>query len=470
MFCLVDLMSSVIMAIPQVRIHGKGHLLCLSRKLQASLEEENFADVRLLVNKSTSHKSTLNEDDQPQYLRANKAVLAAASPFFASLLKERTEDDETNLVFDGYEYKEIANMLEYIYTGKATITRQEEQTFRYSLDQMQIGTHTKSSHNVSTNLSNTESAVIRKEVSQTILQPGIIQKQVDFPLKTTGPISSKVEKHNSTKHFRRLPVYPSRPLQLPKGEVTLNDPLIDESDFMRNPDVVRPSYLIEKSGSKFNLLTEAHADTAGTLIDYPRMADRLGIYFDPQLFSYYRSLVRSLPPIRIFLHIEEDEIGSDSEDVQPTTMKKSDIVYPSARSGDIIKDRRQRKSFSSSRIPVKTMCCVNGKTHVILDGHPIPIDPTIKAIDYPLVERDQVQSQMEEENSAELEVEAEARRKRVLLSTLSRLKKDHSIAKKVAQNILSASSLKNQDVDSDDGETTESPKKMSSKCSGFFPS
>nr|CAG4636815.1 EOG090X021B [Ceriodaphnia reticulata]SVE72797.1 EOG090X021B [Ceriodaphnia reticulata] len=225
---------------------------------------------------------------------------------------------------------------------------------------------------------------------------------------------------------------------------------------------MRASYLVEKSGSKFNLLTEANADTTGALVDYPRMADRLGIYFDPQLFSYYRSLVRSLPPIRIFLHIEEDEIETDLEDLQATTVKKSDIVYPSARSGDIFKVGRQRKSFSSSRIPVKTMCCVNGKTHVILDGHPIAIDPAIKAIDYPLIERDQqVQSQNDERNCAELEIEAEARRKRILLGTLSRLKKDHSRAKKVAQRILNASSSKNQDVDSDDGEIIESPKKMS---------
>lgn len=145
-----------------------------------------------------------------------------------------------------------------------------------------------------------------------------------------------------------------------------------------------------------------------------------------------------------------------------SSVKKSNIVYPPSRRGDILKCQRQRKSFSSSRLSVKTLCVVNGKTHVILDGQPISIDPTIKAIDYPLVERDaqcqQVQSQEGEDNCVELE--AEARRKRVLLSTLSRLKKDHSRAKKVAQSILKASSSKNPDVDSDDDEM-KSPKKMS---------
>ena len=89
--CCLDSKLDVIMAISHVRILGKGHLLCLTRTLQTSLEEEQFADVRLVANSN-------------KYLRANKAVLAAASPFFACLLKERAEDDEITIVFDGMNF------------------------------------------------------------------------------------------------------------------------------------------------------------------------------------------------------------------------------------------------------------------------------------------------------------------------------------------------------------------------------
>nr|SVE84119.1 EOG090X021B [Daphnia pulex] len=188
------------------------------------------------------------------------------------------------------------------------------------------------------------------------------------------------------------------------------------------------------------------------------MSDRLGIYFDPQLFSYYRALVRALPPIRIFLQIQDDEPDSESECEESPTVKKCTKVYPPARKRDIFQVRQQRNSFFSSRLPVKTMCCVNGKAHIILDGQPIRLDPFIKAIEYPLLDHanqkcHQEQSQQEDEIS--VEVETEARRKRVLLSTLNRLKKDHSRAKEVAHNILNGSSSRNED-ETDVKELTQS--------------
>nr|SVE85355.1 EOG090X021B [Daphnia pulicaria] len=187
------------------------------------------------------------------------------------------------------------------------------------------------------------------------------------------------------------------------------------------------------------------------------MSDRLGIYFDPQLFSYYRALVRALPPIRIFLQIQDDEPDSESECEESPTVKKCTKVYPPARKRDIFQVRQLRNSFFSSRLPVKTMCCVNGKAHIILDGQPIRLDPFIKAIEYPLLDANQQchQEQSQQEDEISVEVETEARRKRVLLSTLNRLKKDHSRAKEVAHNILNASSSRKED-ETDVKELTQS--------------
>lgn len=447
------------MTVAQVRINGKGHHLCLSRALQASLEEEIYADVRIVVFES----AFLNDGNHP--LRANSAVLAAASPILANILKERTEDDEVVLILDGYQHNDISNLLQYIYTGQAHINRQEEQSFRDLLKQLHVGSFAKPLPN-----KNISTCSMTSKVELTQTRPK--QMTVEIPLnqnKTVISDNKKREKYPA-KYFKKLPVYPTRPLQLPKREITLQDPLRNQLDIV-NPDGMRNGSVFEKTCLKFNLLTEANA-VVGNLLDYPRMSDRLGIYFDPQLFSYYRALVRALPPIRIFLQIQDDEPDSESECEESPTVKKCTKVYPPARKRDIFQVRQLRNSFFSSRLPVKTMCCVNGKAHIILDGQPIRLDPFIKAIEYPLLvhanqQCHQEQSQQEDEIS--VEVETEARRKRVLLSTLNRLKKDHSRAKEVAHNILNASSSRNED-ETGDLETAGTSKKGSRMLSISFPS
>lgn len=442
------------MAISQIRIHGKGHHLCLSRTLQSSLEEERYTDVRIGVCKSTS----LDDNNHHRFLRASSAVLAAASPVLAHLLKERIEDDEMVLVFDGYQYQDISNLLQYIYTGQAYINSQNGQVLRGLLDHLHVGDFTKF-------LPNNELPTFPMASNEELAQHTPKQITVDFAssqVKNKNLEIMQKQKSGYGKHRKKFPVYPSRPLRLPKSEITLKDPLINQLE-MLNPDATRTCSMLEKSATKFNLLTEARA-VDGNLVDYyPTMANRVGIYFDPQLFNYYRSLVRSLPPIRIFLQIDDNEFDSDSDCKLPT-IKKSNIVYPPAGKRHFQRILHQRKSFFSSRLPVKTMCCVNGKAHVILDGDPVPIDPSIKAIDHPAVDCNQqhrhVQSEEEDESSVQLEVENESRRKRMLLSTLNRLRKDHSRAKKVAHNILKVSSAKNED-DVQEDETMQAPKKPS---------
>ena len=410
---------------PQVRINGKGHLLCLSRILQSSLEEETFADVQLVVFNSNSFSGP-DTYDRPPCLRANRAVLAAASPLFALLLKERTEDDiETTLVFEGYHNQDITNMLEYIYTGQSTIKKKEELAFQQLLDYMQIGRNATNCMKLFTQ--QPIQIPIRDEphiqLKKTMNNDTCIGNQ-----KLYAPLSSFKLK---TKHQRKMPVYPARPLELPKAEITLEDPQIEDLQIMRNPDELRANVsIIEKSSIKFDLLSKLNMDPTGNLMDYPRMADRLGIYFDPQLFSYYRSLVRALPPIRIFLNIDDDVPCNDGfEKTEKSLVKKSDIVYPPAQESKIIQRiRRQRKSFLSSRIPVKTLCCVNGKTHVTLDGQLIPIDSSIKEIDYPSFgsEKECEFSETQQEmNDGYLQRNNNQENKRAQFTTLKRPKTNH---------------------------------------------
>ena len=182
---------------------------------------------------------------------------------------------------------------------------------------------------------------------------------------TTIP-SKSAEKVAHTRRSKAIRVI-KRPTRMTKSEVTLDDPVSS----LENPSMANLGYnWAEKCLTKFDLLTntrrnEAVASSSSGVTDLPRLADRLGIYFDPQLFNYYRGLLRSLPPIRIFLHIEEDDDSETDleEEFMMSAMKRPRIVYPS-KANRIQKQNVQRKTFSDSRLPVKTMCSVNGKVRI----------------------------------------------------------------------------------------------------------
>ena len=85
--------------------------------------------------------------------------------------------------------------------------------------------------------------------------------------------------------------------------------------------------------------------------------------------------------------------------------------------------------------------------HLTLDGE-LQTNPSIQLIDYPKTDQsedpngsgqeDVVSVENEENELIQQVIDEESRRKRVLLSTLSRLKKDFSHAKQVAREILKA--------------------------------
>nr|SVE79979.1 EOG090X021B [Daphnia magna] len=161
------------MAGSQIRIHGKGHHLCLSRTLQASLEEETYTDVRIGVFKSTS----LDDNNHPRFLRASSAVLAAASPVLAHLLKERTEDDEIVLVFDGYQYQDILNLLQYVYTGQAYVNCQDVK----ELTQSTVGGHDLLQHRQKIQaLSEETNQYLKKNVYQNYMQFIETAKEISY--------------------------------------------------------------------------------------------------------------------------------------------------------------------------------------------------------------------------------------------------------------------------------------------------
>jgi len=129
------------------------------------------------------------------------------------------------------------------------------------------------------------------------------------------------------------------------------------------------NFCLEASLTKFDVLPSI--PTHGGIMELPKLADRLGIYSDPHLFNYYRGLIRSLPPIRIFLEISDD---SESDEENPLslgcgTMKKPKIEYPAKR---IHYRKHYKRLFQTNRLPVKTAYCSNGQVisflNLVLDS------------------------------------------------------------------------------------------------------
>ena len=99
-----------------VKIVGINHGLCLAFTLFLDgWKRERFADVTFYCKPSTKERN--NRGNLRKKLRANRSVLAAASPFLASILPDcELENDvciTTELLYD-----EMFCVLEYIYSGK----------------------------------------------------------------------------------------------------------------------------------------------------------------------------------------------------------------------------------------------------------------------------------------------------------------------------------------------------------------
>lgn len=219
-----------------------------------------------------------------------------------------------------------------------------------------------------------------------------------------------------------------------------------ESEYMRNPYFGCATSTVEKTATKCSVLPAAET-APSDIIYHPRPVDRVGIYFDPLLERYYNGLIKSQAPLRIFLSIEPDREDLEYYDEE----ESQSVLYPSAvyhrnpaphiseldarsKAEYAIASKKKRMSFANSRLAVKTMCFVNGKTHLTLDGEP-KLNPLLRTINYP---KDGGETQHDEQDVDDV-IEVEVRRKKVLLSTLSRLKKDFSRAKRIAKDILQLS-------------------------------
>lgn len=426
--------------------------MCLTRTLQASFEDESFSDVRLagFIHGVNDENADIN------CIQANRAVLAAASPLLAHILEGTVEEEGTTVVIAGCSRKHVSNLVQYIYTGRTTTSSTEErEEFLNLLEYLKIGKFEK-----------------KKKI---IVAPSLPLKDLAFqkcPAKILPLLSNQTKtclqnveqsstaSHNTVKksQLRKVPAYPPRPLTLACEDVTMIDPLIGHQEHLKNPDVLRIGCLIEKSVIKHGILSEADSSLNDHVFDYPRLADRLGIYFDPHLSNYYRSLLRSSPPIRIFLDIgNEWTEGEEAEDL--IVVKKPTLLYKKGTSKDVV----TRKTFSGNRFQVKSVYFSNGKTHLTLDDGISFQDDLIPQINYP--PSDDEFAAIDHEISDNEEFEAEVRRKRSLLNTLVQLRKDHKKAKKVAQHILKTkqSSIHQNEICEDSSPSSKKSSRKSKK-------
>jgi len=110
----------------RVLIRAKGRGLCIERGLYDCMQKELFADV------------TLNCDGGK--IRANKGVLAAASPVLCHLLKDWPTTEDACVIMAGYKEEEVQALIRYIYTGQLSATNDQGSGWEKIIDDFKVGT------------------------------------------------------------------------------------------------------------------------------------------------------------------------------------------------------------------------------------------------------------------------------------------------------------------------------------------
>ena len=329
------------MTVNPVKIFGRGHSLCLQRLLQTSLVEECFADVIL-----NTFSSTCNDR---KTVRGNKSVLAASSPFLNQLLRDVPKEEDAVIIFADYCQDDPGYLLNYVYTGQVACDSPEQRTLIENFfEELKIGHSQDSVNSIKQEARKLSKPKAPKPLEKSRVKPNNLKRK-------------KYRKVSTVLTERDYP-YSGRPFEADRLEVTLEDPseIAKQNEFMWNPDFSRFKSLLEKSSIKYDILPGIDKCSKSSIIDWPRLNDRLGIYFDSQLYNYYQGLVKSLPPIRIYLNI--DDVDTDQFDNVPKKepelhrFQKPTFVY-----GRIRYLTQTRRKIFSGRLAVKEMCLVNGK-------------------------------------------------------------------------------------------------------------
>jgi len=91
---------------------------------RSQFEKEDFADVSLAC-------------EDAMQIKSHRMVLSASSPFFQSILK--TNPQQNIVVFlKGIKYKDLRNILKFLYCGEAKINKDELQSFLAAGEDLQI--------------------------------------------------------------------------------------------------------------------------------------------------------------------------------------------------------------------------------------------------------------------------------------------------------------------------------------------
>jgi len=109
----------------RVLIRAKGRGLCIERGLYDCLQKELFADI------------TLNCDGGK--IRANKGVLAAASPVLCHMFRDWPATEDACVIMAGYKEEEVQALIRYIYTGQLSASIDQGSGWEKIIDDFKVG-------------------------------------------------------------------------------------------------------------------------------------------------------------------------------------------------------------------------------------------------------------------------------------------------------------------------------------------
>ena len=83
----------------------------LKEMMRQMIVSETFADVTLV-------------GDDKKYIKAHKVILSACSPFLKSILQMDTDTNNAMIYLEGIQYAEIESLLQFVYFGEATLSKE----------------------------------------------------------------------------------------------------------------------------------------------------------------------------------------------------------------------------------------------------------------------------------------------------------------------------------------------------------
>ncbi|CAL8099821.1 unnamed protein product [Orchesella dallaii] len=216
---------------------------------------------QLLIDDSENSMTDVNLACEGQFIQAHKLILSLCSPFFKQLFRvnRMEKSNYINVVLTGVKFKDLKNILNFIYNGEVNIGNAELNNFLKTAEILQIeGLAGGAENNQEENALTTDTAaVLTSQGSQAPMPRSATPNNGAPPNKRSRLSVSSNTILNSTNSASRLGTHPSQPSQhsttsnMPKS--SSSNVILSETVEIRNaPSVMASDPLEDDEGGSID--------------------------------------------------------------------------------------------------------------------------------------------------------------------------------------------------------------------------